>query len=103
MIIEVKTVEILASTKLQIEATKAIKENKLISYIDCFKQNLKESRNDGYVKEIALHLGVDENSNLIPREYAKVTINPLYIDSNETIEEIVQEIKKVEEKIEKVF
>ena len=103
MIIEVKTVEILANPKMQIEATTAVKEEKLIKFIDDFKHGLKVVKNDGYIKEVALHLGVDENSNLIPREYAKVTINLLYIDSNETIEEIVQEIKKVEEKIEKVF
>ena len=52
---------------------------------------------------MALHLGVDENSNLILREYAKVILNTLFMHSNEKIEEIIQEMKKVEEKIEKVF
>ena len=80
MIIEVKTVEILAKQKMQFEATTAVKEEKLIKFMTGFK-----------------------NSNLIPREYAKVILNPLFIYSNEKIEEIIQEMKKVEEKIEKVF
>ena len=71
MIIEVKTVEILAKQKMQFEATTVVKEEKLI--------------------------------NLILREYAKVILNPLFMHSNEKIEEIIQEMKKVEEKIEKVF
>lgn len=103
MIIEVKTVEILANPKMQIEATTAVKEEKLIKFIDDFKNHLKVVKNDGYIKEVALYLGVDENSNLIPREYAKVVLNPLFMRSNEKIEEIIQEMKKVEEKIEKVF
>lgn len=101
MIIEVKTVEILTNPKLQIEATKAVKENQLISYIDAFKHNLRESRNDGYVKEIDLYLGIDENSNLIPREYAKVILSTQHIHSNKMVDIIIQEIKKTEKKIKK--
>ena len=101
MIIEVKTVEILAKQKMQFEATTVVKEEKLIKFMTGFKNSLKETRNDGYIKEVALHLGVDENNNLITREYAKVILNPLFINSNEKIEEIIQEMKKVEEKIEK--
>lgn len=103
MIIEVKTVEILAKQKMQFEATTVVKEEKLIKFMTGFKNSLKETRNDGYIKEVALHLGVDENSNLILREYAKVILNPLFMHSNEKIGEIIQEMKKVEEKIEKVF
>lgn len=103
MIIEVKTVEILAKQKMQFETTTVVKEEKLITFMTGFKNSLKETRNDGYIKEVALHLGVDENSNLILREYAKVILNPLFINSNEKIEEIIQKMKKVEEKIEKVF
>ena len=103
MIIEVKTVEILAKQKMQFETTTVVKEEKLITFMTSFKNSLKETRNDGYIKEVALHLGVDENNNLITREYAKVILNPLFINSNEKIEEIIQKMKKVEEKIEKVF
>ena len=101
MIIEVKTVEILAKQKMQFEATTVVKEEKLIKFMTGFKNSLKETRNDGYIKEVALHLGVDENNNLITREYAKVILNPLFIHSNEKIEEIIQEMKKV--KIRLVF
>lgn len=103
MIIEVKTVEILAKQKMQFEATTVVKEEKLIKFMTGFKNSSKETRNDGYIKEVALHLGVDESNNLILREYAKVILNPLFMHSNEKIEEIIQEMKKVEEKIEKVF
>ncbi len=103
MIIEVKTVEKLSKQKMQFEATTVVKEEKLIKFMTGFKNSLKETRNDGYIKEEALHLGVDENNSLITREYAKVILNPLFIYSNEKIEEIIQEMKKVEEKIEKVF
>ena len=101
MIIEVKTVEILAKQKMQFEATTVVKEEKLIKFMTGFKNSLKETRNDGYIKEVALHLGVDENNNLITREYAKVILNPLFIHSNEKIEEIIQEMKKV--KISKLY
>ena len=90
MIIEVKTVEILAKQKMQFEATTVVKEEKLITFMTGFKNSSKETR-------------VDESNNLITREYAKVILNPLFIHSNEKIEEIIQEMKKVEEKIEKVF
>lgn len=103
MIIEVKTVEIHAKQKMQFEATTVVKEEKLIKFMTGFKNSLKEARNDGYIKEVVLYLGVDGNSNLIPREYVKVILNTLFIHSNERIEEIIQEMKKVEEKIEKVF
>ena len=103
MIIEVKTVEIHAKQKMQFEATTVVKEEKLIKFMTGFKNSLKETRNDGYIKEVALHLGVDENSNLILRKYEKIILNPLFMHSNEKIEEIIQEMKKVEEKIEKVF
>ena len=88
MIIEVKTVEILAKQKMQFEATTVIKEEKLIKFMTGFKNSLKETRNDGYIKEVALHLGVDENNNLITREYAKVILKPLFIHSNEKIEKV---------------
>ena len=83
MIIEVKTVEILAKQKMQFEATTVVKEEKLITFMTGFKNSSKETRNDGYIKEVALHLGVDESNNLITREYAKVILNPLFIHSNE--------------------
>ena len=63
-----------------------------------FKNSLKETRNDGYIKEVALHLGVDENSNLILREYAKVILNPLLCILMKKQKKIIQEMKKVEEK-----
>lgn len=85
MIIEVKTVEIPAKQKMQFEAITAVKEEKLIKFMTGFKNSLKET------------------NNLITREYAKVILNPLFIHSNEKIEEIIQEMKKIEEKIEKVF
>lgn len=56
MIIEVKTVEILAKQKMQFEATTVVKEEKLIKFMTGFKNSLKETRNDGYIKEVALHL-----------------------------------------------
>lgn len=88
MIIEVKTVEILSKQKMQFEATTVVKEEKLIKFMIGFKNSLKETRNDGYIKEVALYLGEDGNSNLIPREYAKVILNPLFINSNEKIEKV---------------
>lgn len=49
MIIEVKTVEILAKQKMQFEATTVVKEEKLIKFMTGFKNSLKETRNDGYI------------------------------------------------------
>ena len=63
MIIEVKTVEILAKQKMQFEATTVVKEEKLIKFMTGFKNSLKETRNDGYIKEVALHLG-DHDGNV---------------------------------------